>query len=190
MKEKRKMNINDVKTPEELITFLDENISYGVIDRNGNRLHDSSKKEFQDVCNKDWKVRPVFKILDDGIGHCYDQVEVERYWFEQNGYMVKTFWVTAYQEEIKNSGFSHTYLIYKDNEKWKLFEHSDYNNKGIYEFNSLIEAIVWQKSKQIEYAKSCVKPTTKYDVVVYEYSKPKVGLNMTEYLKFVTDSKV
>ncbi len=182
------MNIDNVKTPEDLMKFLDENIHYGIIDKNGNKLYDSSKQEFQDACNN-WRVRPVIQILKDGIAHCYDQVEIERYWFEKKGFSVKTFWISAYQEDISNSGFAHTYLIYKENENWKLFEHSDYKNKGIYEFKSIDNAIEWQKFKQIEYAKSCIKPIKEYSTEIYEYKKPKVGLNMNEFLDYVTSGK-
>lgn len=126
------MDINNVKTPKELMAFLNENIAYGVIDRKGNKLYDSSKQEFQNACNTTWKTRSVFKILKEGIGHCYDFVEVERFWFEKYGYNVKTIWISAYQQYIENSGFAHTYLLFKENEKWNLFEFADYKNRGIW----------------------------------------------------------
>ena len=128
------MSFNSIKTPNELMSFLDHNFEYGVIDNNGNKVYDSNSVEFQMICNNQWKLRSVQEMLKDQIGHCYDQVEIEREWFVDKGYEIKTFWISAYQEEIENSGFSHTYLIYKDKDCWKLFEHSDFFNKGIYEF--------------------------------------------------------
>lgn len=183
------MNFNEVKTPTELMRFLDSNIDYGVIDREGNRLFDSSKKEFQDACIDAWKVRPVLKIIEDGIGHCYDQVEIERFWFEKFGFIIKTFWISAYQSEVENSGFAHTYLVYQEGDKWKLFEHADYKNKGIHQFDSIEEAINWQKNKQIEFATSCVKPLKVFDVVIYEYQKPKIDLNNQQFLEFIEKQK-
>lgn len=183
------MSIDDVKTPKELMEFLNKNIKYGVIDRKGNRLYDSSKQEFQNACKTVWKTRSVFQILKEGIGHCYDIVEIERFWFEKNGYIAKTIWISAYQQDIENSGFAHTYLLFKENEKWNLFEFADYKNKGIYEFNSVDEAIEWQKNKQIEFAKSYVKPVEKYDVAIYEYEKPKIGLTMNGFLTYIENCK-
>ena len=183
------MNINEITTPHELMTFLDKSIRYGVIDNSDNKFYDSSTSDFQDACNNSWKVRPVSQIINDGIGHCYDQVEVERFWFEKHNYIVKTFWISAYQKEIENSGFAHTYLMFKENGRWKLFEHADYKNKGIYEFDSLEKAIDWQASNQIEFAKSCVKPINKYDVAIYEYKKPQIGLTMREFLDHVVSGK-
>ena len=74
------MKLDKVKSPEDLLIFLD-NINYGVIDKNGNVLNDSSSEEFQIACNNDWYVRDVNEIIKSKVGHCYDQVEIERKWF-------------------------------------------------------------------------------------------------------------
>lgn len=183
------MTFKEVKTPEQLMLYLDQNFEYGVIDNNGNKHCNSNSDEFQLVCNTQWKLRPVDKILKDGVGHCYDQVEIEREWFFENGFDVKTFWISAYQKEIENSGFSHTYLLYKDNGAWKLFEHSDSSNKGIYTFKSINSAVKWQAKNQVKFAESCIKPLKKYITCIKEFNKPPTNLNMQEYLQFIDTSK-
>ena len=185
------MKLDEVKSPEDLLIFLD-NINYGVIDKNGNVLNDSSSEEFQIACNNDWYVRDVNEIIKSKVGHCYDQVEIERKWFALKGYQFKTFWVSAYQEEIENSGFSHTYLVFfdKTNRTWNLFEHSDYNNKGIYSFATLQEAIDYQSSNQVKYAANQIKPIKKYSIFLKEFFKPPLNLKMQEYLNFVTCDKI
>ncbi|MGN1201249.1 MAG: hypothetical protein ACI4R8_03220 [Candidatus Caccovivens sp.] len=179
------MSFESVKTPNQLMDFLDKNFRYGVIDNNGNKFYDSNSHEFQMVCNFQWKLRTIKEMLRDGIGHCYDQVEIEREWFEKNGYEIKTFWISAYQKEIQNSGFSHTYLIYKENGSWNIFEHSDFFNKGIHKFSSIKDAVKWQAEHQVKFAKSCVKPKNKYSVCIKEYNKPPTKINMKEYLNFI-----
>ena len=181
--------LDNIKTPKDLMIYLDENFEYGVIDKNGNKCNDSSKEDFQVACNNDWYIRPIEKMLEDKIGHCYDQVEIERFWFEKNGYTFKTFWISAYQENIENSGFSHTYLVYKDKNKWKLFEHSDYFNRGIYSFKNLKDAIRFQAQNQIKTAENQIKPNSHYSVCIKEYSKPKTNLNMEKFLEFINTSK-
>ena len=183
------MTFEEVKSPEQLMLYLDHTLEYGVIDDCGNKYYDSNSDEFQNACNHDWKLRSVECILQDGVGHCYDQVEVEREWFTKNGYQIKTFWISAYQEEIENSGFSHTYLIYKDDNAWKLFGHSDFFNRGIYKFDSVQDAVRWQADNQIKLAAKYVKPRTKYVVCIKEYSKPPINVNMEEYLHFMENSK-
>jgi len=183
------MTFQEVKTPERLMLFLDQNFEYGVIDNNGNKHLDSNSDQFQVVCNTQWKLRPVEEILKDGVGHCYDQVEIEREWFTKNGFNVKTFWISAYQEEIENSGFSHTYLIYQDNDVWKLFEHADFSNKGIYTFKNVGDAVKWQAVRQIQFAENCIEPLKQYKTCIKEYNKPPTNINMQEFLQFIDNSK-
>ena len=183
------MDFSSIKTPEELMTYLNENFDYGVIDNKGNKFFDSNTDEFQFVCNNDWKLRSVDQMLNDKIGHCYDQVEIERKWFESNGYKIKTFWSCAYQENIENSGFSHTYLLYKSGNYWYLFEHADYYNRGIHKFKTIKEAARWQINNQIKFAESCVPPQDKYSYCIKEYPLPPLNLNMQEYIDFVDKSK-
>ena len=184
------MTFDSIKTPNELMEYLDQNFEYGVIDNNGKKLTNSNSNEFQQVCNNQWKLRTVSQMLNDKIGHCYDQVEIERFWFQKNGYKVKTFWISAYQEELANSGFSHTYLLYKDNELWKLFEHSDFCNRGIYEFKTVTDAVKWQAEHQIKFAESCVKPVNKYVVCIKEFNQPPTNINMQEYLEFIFKEEI
>ena len=177
--------LDAIKTPEELMEYLNENFEYGVLDNKRNKYTNSDTDEFQNVCNNDWKLRTVNEMLNDGVGHCYDQVEIERFWFESRGYLVKTFWVCAFQQGIDNSGFSHSYLIYKENGLWKLFEHSDYFNRGIYTFKSIKDAILWQAKNQIITATKSVKPQKEYVTCVKEFTQPPVGIDMNGYIEFV-----
>lgn len=183
------MTFQEVNTPEQLMIYLDQYFQYGVIDNNGNKYYDSNSDEFQLICDTQWKLRSVNEMLKDGIGHCYDQVEIERNWFTKKGFEVKTFWISAYQEKIENSGFSHTYLIYQDNGVWKLFEHSDFSNRGIYTFKTIKDAVKCQAEHQIKFAESCVKPLKQYTTCIKEYNKPPVNVNMQEYLEFIDNSK-
>lgn len=183
------MTFKDIKTPEELMSYLDQNFKYGVIDNKGNEYYDSSSDDFQKICDTQWKMRSVEEMLREGVGHCYDQVEIEREWFTMMGFEIKTFWISAYQEEIENSGFSHTYLVYKDGEIWKLFEHSDFSNRGIYSFKNVKDAVKWQSDHQIKFAESCIKPLKKYEVCIKEYCKPSLYINMQDFLQFIDNSK-
>lgn len=183
------MTFQEIKTPEQLMKYLDQNFEYGVIDNNGDRFYDSNTKEFQKICNTQWKLRSVEEMLKDGIGHCYDQVEIERKWFSRKGFKIKTFWISAYQEEIENSGFSHTYLIYQDAKNWKLFEHADCSNRGIFEFKNIREAVKWQAEHQIKFAERCIKPKKQYLTCIKEYNAPPLNVNMQEYLQFIDKSK-
>lgn len=183
------MLYDEVRTEKELMLFLDENIKYGFINQNNEVLLDSSDDNFQKICMEQWRLRDVFEIIKSGVGHCYDQVEIERDWFSKHNFEFKTIWISAYQKDIENSGFSHSYLIYFDKQKWNLFEHSDFTNKGFFSFKTFEEAVKFQAMKQIQYAENQMKPKVKYDTFITEFDKPKTGLTMYQYHKFVLKSK-
>ena len=183
------MTFQDVQTPEQLMLFLDQSFKYGVVDNEGKANYDSNSSEFQNICNTVWKLLPAQELLKLGVGHCYDQVEIEREWFTKNGFEIKTFWIVTYQEEIENSGLCHAYLVYKENDVWKLFEHADCENKGIYEFKNLHDAVKWQAEQQIKFSEKCIKPINKYVACIKEYTKPPEYINMQEFFKFVDNSK-
>ena len=48
------MTFQEIKTPEELMSFLDQNIKYDIIDNNGIPYYDSNSEKFQEVCNTLW----------------------------------------------------------------------------------------------------------------------------------------
>ncbi len=180
---------NQIATPEELYQFLLRHISYGLIDKEGNIFKDSETDEFQHAC-KDWHVRSAEQILKDAIGHCYDFTEVERDWFEKNGYNFKTYWVCAH--ENGENGFAHAYLVYQDkeNKDWVHFEVSDGGFRGLHRYRTLEEALKAQAEHQIECANKSFAPKTKYSVDVYEFNKPKENSTYDEYIKNATRKQV
>lgn len=44
------MTFQEIKTPEELMSFLDQNIKYDIIDNNDIPYYDSNSEKFQGVC--------------------------------------------------------------------------------------------------------------------------------------------
>lgn len=113
-------------------------------------------------------------------------MELERAWFEENNYEFKTIFIW-FLFDYDNPYPTHTYLIYKnkDNNKWCMFEHSDFNNKGIYEFDTYKDVINFQKNNFINYTKGIIKDFKEEDIEhlrIYEYNHPKFGCNMEEFL--------
>lgn len=179
-----------VKTPEELFEFLKENITYGVIDKNGKIFCDSESEEMEVACFEDWKMRTPKQIINDGIGHCYDYTEVEREWFEKNGFDFKTFWVCAYNKVDENDRPSHAYLVYKDkvNSNWVHFEVSDGMYQGLHTFKSLKDAVIAQANHHMKYAKAYGEDL-KFLLKTYSFKKPKIGMNMAQYMSYCANEK-
>ena len=155
------MKYKDIKTPKDLLKFMEENITDGFVDKSGNKYTDLFSKEWQDNWYSNCVVQTGKNILKTKIGTCWDQVELERLWFKGNNYQFKTIFMIFELNKINNLP-THTCLIYKELDKYYWFEHSFYNNRGIHEFNSYNEAINYIKNKQLEHAINNYKIDSSY----------------------------
>lgn len=61
------MKIDDLKTPNDIYNFIDENIEYGWIDINGNK-HLNTMKEFRRL----YRTMSIDEILKYKLGTCID----------------------------------------------------------------------------------------------------------------------
>ena len=182
--------MNNVKTPEELLDFMSNNINYGYLGKNGRVYH------YDDVdFNLDWYEQYILESKDDILknlyANCYDQVEFEREWFLNNGYEVKTFFEMVYLD-YKNDYNTHAYLLYKDNnEKWCVFENADYDRRGIFKFDTLNDAIKYQYNAYLDSLKeNNITDEDINKIIIREFDKPKEHISTDEYLDHVINSKI
>lgn len=181
------MEFDDIKSPKELLEYMDKNLTYGFVGKDG--------KRYTNANSNDWINQYVIQngeqVLKSKIGTCYDQVELERLWFEKNNYNFKT--IFAWFEVGRENGYpTHTFLIYEDNNKYYWFEHAWIDLKGIHEFNSYEEAIECFCEKHFEFTKLNHEDLLEDDknrLVCYEYTKPDENLDVEEYFSFVTSDK-
>ena len=101
---------------------------------------------------------------------------MERSLFEKDNISFNTYLIIHYYENCP----THTFLIYKDGDKYYWFEHSWEIFRGIHEYNSEEEAINDVKCKFIDKElKNIYEPM---NLCVYKYQKPKYGLNPKEFI--------
>lgn len=177
------MEYNQIKTPEELLEFMDKNFSYGYLGKSG-KVHYYSDNDFNDVWYSEYVLENTKDILNTKVGNCYDQVEFERDWFIKNGYVVKTYYEII-DLDYENDYPSHSFLVFKD-KYWSWFEYSDFNNRGIHRFDSLEELLDYQKNKYIGYLKEFnINDNELKKLVFKEFNKPKEHIGAKEYIEFV-----
>ena len=182
---------NKIKTPEELLDFMDKYIKYGLVDEN-NKVYEWHMVDFQEACQKKWKFKSGIDTIKSGYGICFDQVEIERDWFTKHNYKFKTIFI-IFELNYKNSYTCHTYLAYQNqkNMTWNWFEHADEANKGIHSYQTLEKLIESQKEKHIEYNKNNSEPITKEiinTIHIYEYLPPKLGSNQQEFINNILNN--
>ena len=176
------MELEKIRTPEELLEYMKKNITYGFIGKNNKVYKNPLSKEWDD-----WKeeclVQTGEEVVNTKIGTCYDQVEFERLWFEKHHYELKTVFL-CFEVDYENNYPTHTFLVYKKNQKWYWFEHAFEPCRGIHEFDSLEETINTVISKQLEYAISIgiAKESDKKLIKSYEYSKLTKPMDIEEFL--------
>ena len=180
--------MNYIKTPEELLEFMTNNINYGYLGKNG-RIYHYDDVDFDSDWYKYYVLESKDEILKNLHGNCFNQVELERFWFLKNNYEIKTIYEMVLLD-YENKYPTHSFLVYKDNDNWCWFEHADFQNRGIHKFKTFKELIDCQYKKYIEYLKTFnIKDEEIKKIIITEFSKPKENISASEYLNHVINSK-
>ena len=142
----------------------------------------------------DWYLEYILENTSDILitmtGNCFDQTELERDWFTKNNYYVETYFEMV-NLDYENIYPTHSFLIYKNNNNWYLFEHADYENKGIYEFASKEELLRFQMNNYTFYLKTFNISDLKLSrVILRKFERPKEHINAKEYLDYVINSEI
>lgn len=180
------MKYNEIKTPEDLLKFMEENINYGFVSKNNEIYKDPNSKKWNDNWYNECIVQDGNSLLQTRYGTCYDQVELERKWFSENNYKFKTIFL-CFKIDKPNNLPTHTFLIYEKDNKYYWFEHAYSNYKGIHEFNSEEQLIDYVKNMFLEFAIKTNNVTLKDKkyIIDFEYNKPKNNIDVKEYLNHV-----
>lgn len=157
---------------EDLMVIMND-IKYGYMDNKG-EIHNDANDEFSEL----YKLQSPQETLENKIGVCWDQVELERYLFKKKNIEFKTYFIVHYDNDRCPT---HTFLIYKDNNKYYWFEHSWKKHRGITVYDSELEALKDIKDK---FVKDELNNEYNYmNLCIYEYSKPDYGINVLEFYK-------
>ena len=124
------MKYNEIENSAELIDFMDKNIKYGFMSIEGKIYDNQDLEEWQNAWYSKCIVQDGKNVLNSGYATCWDQVELERKWFLEHNYKVKTIFMCY---ETEKALPSHTFLIYQENNQYYWFEHAFEECKGIYE---------------------------------------------------------
>ena len=177
------MDFESIKTPQELLDYMSNNIKYCSVGKDNKIYNNLDSSEWVDKCI----VQTGEQVLNTKAGTCWDQVELERLWFEKNNYEIKTIFMW-FEVNYENNYPTHTFLLYKQDNKWYWFENAFFSSRGIHKFNSVEEATQCVKQKQLEYAISIgvAKEEDLKLIKCYEYPKLERALSIDEYLDHVT----
>lgn len=164
---------------EETIMNFMEDISYGWVDKNNCKHY-----KVDDTFSDNYVLQDPASTIYTKVGICWDQVELERYYFGTSYDNIKTYFIVHY--DGKNCP-THTFLTYKKDNHFYWFEHSWTIFKGIHEYNSLKELLTDARDKFIKY--ELHNGYDEMSLVINEYEKPRSGISVQEFYKHCENSK-
>lgn len=173
IKAKGQLNIWNYYNEFEVMNLM-EDVEYGWMDKN-RKIHNNIDDSYLD----NYILQSPKEVIKNKVGVCWDQVELERYYFKSNDYNVKTYFIVYYDNDRCPT---HTFLTFKKDNKYYWFEHSWERFKGIHEYKTLKELLLDVQSKFIK----CEINTkfNKNNLCIYNYSKPKEHINILDFYKY------
>ncbi len=130
------MDFNQIQTPEKLYQFMKEYIHYGFVSNFDGNIYTHQNLQddclYEQILYEQYFLQTPSDLLKSKYGLCFDQVELERYWFLKHNYTVFTYYIRFH---------NHCFLIYKKENQYYLFERTYKPLIGIHSFSSLEEAI-------------------------------------------------
>ena len=173
------MKIEEIKSPEDILEFMNQNIKYGWIDIDNNKHYDTMK-EFRKI----YKTMSIEETLKNGLGCCIEQVNLMHYLFDKINIKNKMFCCRIYEPDdynnLEEDEHMHCFILYYLNNKVYHLEHPNFKKIGIYEFNSEKEAINSIVNYYIELSGGIDRPTTEF------YSVP-IGFSFKEFNNYINN---
>ncbi len=157
--------INNIKTPNDILEFMKKNIRYGWLDSDNNE-HIMSLKGFR----KFYRTLSLDDVLKYKLGTCIEQVFLMKYLFdkiniESHMYCTRVYEGSDFSDDEADEHM-HCFLLYFMNGKVYQIEHPNWERIGIYEFDSVDDAILQINEYYIKMADGVARPVTEfYDVV-------------------------
>ena len=179
------MTIKDIKTPQDILNFMNENIKYGWIDIN-NEEHIGEMKNFRKL----YRTSTLEETLKYGIGTCIEQVLLMKNLLDKINIPNKMFCTRVYEgkdfNNLEAEEHMHCFILYYMNDKVFQIEHPNYEKVGIYEFNNENEAIKKINDYYVEMAEGKSRPVTQYYEVIPHISFKEFN----EYINSLDDKKI
>jgi hypothetical protein len=158
------LKIDDIKKPEDVLRFMNENIDYGWIDIDGN-IHRREMKDFRTR----YRVSSTEESLQHGVGTCIEQVFLMHTCFDRLNLTNKMYCCRIYEPDdfgnLEEEEHMHCFLLYEYQGKIYHIEHPNFYRIGIFEYDNEEEAIETIEKYYMELRGGKASPTTEFYAV-------------------------
>lgn len=179
--------IRQIKTPEDMMRFFDENITYGCIHVDGTRYEDSlGGHDFKEK----YRTLSLEDSLSQRIGACFEQANISKYIYEVLGIPCKTFCTRGFTAEHPYPDdlyLVHCFVLGCWGDEVLNVEHSDSEKRGIYRYGTMEDAE--RETDKIFAAKFRLHDATETRVDEYDGYIPG-GLTFLEFNQFVKENSI
>ena len=155
------MLINEIKTPNDILEFMKNNIKYGWLDFN-NEEHIGNMKNFRKL----YRTSSIEETLEHGIGTCIEQVYLMSKLLDRLNIKNKMFCTRVYEgkdfNNLEAEEHMHCFVLYYLNDKVYQIEHPNCEKAGIYEFENEEEAINEINDYYVKIAEGKSRPITQF----------------------------
>lgn len=173
------MDINKIKTPEDILQYFEEHIEYGWLDYKMEK-HLMTLKDFRKL----YRTVSIEDTINYGLGTCVEQVHLMHYLFDKINIPNKMFCCRIYEPDeynnLEEEEHMHCFLLYYFKGKVYHLEHPNFTRTGIYEYNSEDEAISAIVNYYIELRGGKESPTK-------EFFDVPVGLTFQEFNAYINN---
>ena len=182
------MRLNEVKTVLDILSYLDENISYGWIGIDGEKRINSMEN-----FRKYYRTMSLESVINNGVGTCIEQVYLIKYFLDKMNIKSKMFCTRVYEDETFNKMNEpermHCFIIFFLNKYVFQIEHPNSERKGIYIFKDEKEkkkkiSKIYEEMTKYEYKTKGLKRKGKTRKVT-EFYEVKSGLSYKEFNLYI-----
>lgn len=161
--------INNVK---DILKELD-GIQYGWCDE---------AKNINTVVDKNFKKNYILlspeEVEELKVGTCFDLVELERSYFKSLGKKCDSYFMVYYESKRI---FTHTFIVYEENEKFYWLEYDWEKLRGYHEYMSLFDLLTDVREHFKKYHN--LKFMDLDYLCIYKYKKPKAHIGLKDFYK-------
>lgn len=173
------MKIEDIRTPNDVYEWIDENIQYGWLDNEGIK-HIGEMKNFRKL----YRTMSIEEVLENKVGTCIEQVAVMQFLLDKIDIRNKMFCCRIYEPDdygnLEEDEHMHCFVLFFQNGRVYHMEHPNFERKGIYEFSGEEEAVKTIVDYYVNLRGGKESPTTRF------YEVPS-GLSFREFNVFINN---
>ena len=155
------MEIESIKTPKDILDYMNEHTKYGWTDINGDK-HIHSMKDFRLL----YRTSSIDETIKSGLGTCIEQVYLMSSLLSRINIPNKMFCTRIYEgkdfNDMDAEEHMHCFVLYYLDNKVYHIEHPNWYKIGIYEYSNEEEAIKKINDYYIELSGGIPRPVTQF----------------------------